>query len=70
MVWAGSTWEIWLEDHVADFASNCPVSRPIDTGWTSDWDLNGMQWSYDYGMFYAAQDDMAPLRKPAPRTGQ
>lgn len=53
---------------MADFASNVPISRPINTGWTSDWDLGGgMQWSFDFGMFYAPQDDLLPMRKPAPR---
>lgn len=54
---------------MAEYASNCPVSRPIDTGWTSDWDMNGMQWSFEYGMFYAPADDLVPLRKPSPRSG-
>lgn len=52
---------------MADFASNVPISRPINTGWVSDWDLNGLQWSYEFGMFYAPQDDLLPLRKPSPR---
>jgi hypothetical protein len=53
---------------MADFASNVPISRPINTGWTSDWDLNGFQWSHQFGMFYAPADDLLPLRKPVPRT--
>lgn len=55
---------------MAEFASNCPISRPVDTGWKSDWDMNGMQWSHEHGIFYAPEDDLIPLRKPPPRTGQ
>ncbi len=54
---------------MAEFASNCPISRPISTGWKTDWDMNGMSWSFDFGMFYEPQDDLVPLRKPAPRSG-
>jgi len=49
---------------MAEYASNTPISRPASVDWTADWDLNGLKWSYDYGMFYQPQDDMAPLRKP------
>ncbi|AAN16787.1 hypothetical protein Cali_129 [Mycobacterium phage Cali] len=56
---------------MADYASDCPISRPVDPGWTSDWDLGGMQWSYDYGMFYQpSPDELLPLRKPAQRVGE
>ncbi len=53
---------------MSDFASNTPISRPRRVSWTSDWDLNGLQWSFDQGVFYDVQDDMVPLRKPQPRT--
>ena len=50
---------------MAEFASNCPVSRPIKTGWNTDWDLNGWSWSYQYGMFFGDPvDEMIPLRLP------
>lgn len=52
---------------MADYASNTPISRVINTGWKSDWDMNGMQWSNTYGMFYAPEDELVPLRKPSPR---
>lgn len=55
---------------MADFASNVPISRPVNTGWKSDWDLGGFQWSYDHGLFYAPQDDLIPFRLPAPRQDQ
>ncbi len=55
---------------MADYASNCPISRPINTGWKADWDMNGFKWSYDYGIFYAPEDDLVPLRKPVPRVGE
>lgn len=54
---------------MAEYASNVPVSRPVNTGWKSDWDLNGMQWSNEFGMFYDSGDEFLPLRKPSPRTG-
>jgi len=68
----GSISAISLEvGKLADFASNVPISRPINTGWTADWDLGGgLKWSFDYGMFYAPQDDLIPLRKPSPRQDQ
>lgn len=52
---------------MAEFASNCPISRPRRLPWEIDWDLNGMGWSFDHGMFYQPQDDMVPIRKPSPR---
>lgn len=54
---------------MAEFASNCPISRPRDTGRKATWDLNGMSWSNDGGMFYEPQDDLVPIRKPSPRSG-
>lgn len=52
---------------MAEYASNVPISRPVNPGWKSDWDMNGMQWSHDFGMFYAPEDDFIPLRKPPPK---
>ena len=51
---------------MADFASNCPVSGPRGVDWKMTWDLGGMAWSYEWGMFYntGSTDDMVPMRKP------
>lgn len=51
---------------MADFASNCPVSGPRGVDWKVHWDLGGMVWSYEWGMFYntGSTDDMVPMRKP------
>lgn len=54
---------------ISEFASNCPISRPINVGWKSDWDLGGLQWSHDWGMFFSPSDELVPLRKPPPRNG-
>lgn len=53
---------------MSDFASNCPISRPIKVDWKAGWDLGGMSWSYQYGMFYQpAGDNLVPIRPPSPR---
>jgi hypothetical protein len=51
---------------MADFVSNCPVSGPRDVGWELSWDIGGMGWSHDWGMFYpvGSPDDNVPQRKP------
>lgn len=51
---------------MADYVSNTPISGPRFTGWKPTWDIGGMAWSYEWGMFYdvASPDDEAPLRKP------
>ncbi len=54
---------------MADFASNVPISRPRRIDWKSAWDIGGMQWSHEWGMFYQSEDEMTPLRKPSPRSG-
>ena len=55
---------------ISEYASNTPVSRPVNPGWTVDWDLGGMQWSYEHGMFYDPADEFVPLRKPSPRVNE
>jgi len=53
---------------MAEFASNCPISRPINTGWKTDWDLNGWSWSYEWGLFFGDPvDEMIPIRQPTLR---
>lgn len=49
-----------------DFVSNTPVSGPRNVDWKISWDIGGMAWSYEWGMFYASadRDEMLPLRKP------
>lgn len=53
-----------------EFASNVPVSRPRDTKRKATWDLGGMSWSVDYGMFYEPLDELVPIRKPPSRIGE
>jgi hypothetical protein len=57
---------------VADFASNTPISRPAQLDWKADWDIGGMCWSYQWGMFYqsTSNNDLLPFRMPAPITGR
>lgn len=52
---------------MTDMVSNCPVSRPANTGHKADFDIGGMMWSDDHGMFYAITDEMLPIRPPTPR---
>lgn len=51
---------------MADFISNTPISGPRNVDWKMAWDIGGMGWSYEWGMFYAtsSSDDSASLRKP------
>ena len=50
------------------YASNCPISGPRSTSWKPAWDIGGMAWSYEWGMFYnvSAPDDQVPLIPPQP----
>lgn len=34
------------------YASNCPISRPAVLNVAADYDLNGVGWSDDLGLFY------------------
>lgn len=53
---------------MAEYASNCPISRPIDTGYKADKNLGGFSWSYEWGMFFSEPvPEMLPIRAPAPR---
>lgn len=56
---------------MADFASNCPISGPRNVGWNVAWDIGGLSWSYEWGMFYdvPGEDDMLPIRPPDPPSG-
>ena len=49
---------------MSEFASNTPVSRPINTGWKTDWDLGGWSWSYQWGLFFGSTEERLPLRPP------
>lgn len=52
---------------MADFVSNCPVSGPRGVNWKMTWDIGGMAWSHEWGMFYNASggdDDVLPMRRP------
>ncbi len=52
---------------MADYVSNTPVSGPRNLDWKVAWDIGGMSWSYEWGMFYSTsgKDDMLPLREPS-----
>lgn len=51
---------------MADFVSNTPVSGPRNVGWKMSWDIGGLAWSYEWGMFYnvSGTDDVLPIRLP------
>jgi hypothetical protein len=49
---------------MSEFASNCPISGPINTGWKTDWDLDGWSWSYQWGLFFGSVEEMVPLKPP------
>jgi len=52
---------------MSDFASNCPISRPIkikDVEATLD--FNGIGWSPKVGWMFDVQDDMEPIEGPPP----
>jgi hypothetical protein len=50
---------------MADYVSNCPVSGPRGVRWKAQWDIGGMAWSHEWGMFYdVPDDDPTPMRKP------
>ena len=50
------------------YASNCPISGPRHISWEATWDIGGMAWSHDWGMFYnvSAPDEQAQLIPPRP----
>ena len=54
---------------MADYASNGPISGPRRMDWKVAWDLGGLGWSHEWGMFYAVSDtdDFLPLRRPTSR---
>ncbi len=58
---------------MSDFASNTPISGPAYlSDWKADWDIGGMVWSNEHGMFYrgsAAQNDLVPFRLPTQISG-
>lgn len=51
---------------MADFVSNCPISGPLPMKWKMTWDIGGMAWSYEWGMFYdvSSTDETLPMRAP------
>lgn len=51
-----------------DYVSNTPISGPRKLDWKISWDIGGMSWSHEWGMFYNVPDtnDSVPLRKPVP----
>ena len=49
---------------MGEFASNCPISRPVNVELDVHWDMNGILWNNDYGMFFSPVDEMLPMRPP------
>lgn len=51
---------------MADFVSNTPISGPRNVGWKMSWDIGGMGWSYEWGMFYnmSNPDETLPIKPP------
>jgi hypothetical protein len=49
-----------------DFVANTPISGPRVMKWKMTWDLGGVAWSYDWGMFYnvSSSDETLPIRPP------
>jgi len=56
---------------MADYVSNCPISGPRKMDWKMTWDLGGIGWSYEWGMFYnvSSTEDSTPMRRPVPPSG-
>lgn len=56
---------------MADYVSNTPISGPRKIDWKMTWDIGGMAWSHQWGMFYnvSDDDDNQPMRKPTPPSG-
>jgi hypothetical protein len=56
---------------MADYVSNTPISGPRKIDWKMTWDIGGMAWSHEWGMFYNVGDDDSnqPMRKPTPPSG-
>lgn len=53
---------------MANYVSNCQISGPNNVGWKATWDLSGMGWSHQWGMFYPVGDDddrFLPFRGPS-----
>jgi hypothetical protein len=47
------------------YVSNCPISMPVALrGINPDVDLNGLAFSYQWGMFYVTTVEETPLRLP------
>ena len=54
---------------MSDYVSDCPVSGPSRLDWKRSWDLGGMAWSHEWGMFYdvsSPDDTSVPMRPPNP----
>lgn len=51
---------------MADFVSNCPISGPRTMKWKMTWDIGGIAWSHEWGMFYdvSSTDETLPMRSP------
>jgi hypothetical protein len=52
---------------MADYVANTQISVPIaDTRLKADVDLNGLKFSYQYGIFYEVSSTFLPITLPPP----
>ena len=56
---------------MADYVANCPISGPRGVNWKMHWDIGGMAWSHEWGMYYdtGSSNGLAPMRKPTRPSG-
>jgi hypothetical protein len=47
-----------------EYASNCPVSRPVILPIEEHASLGGMSWNNKWGLFFPVEDEMMPIRRP------
>lgn len=46
------------------YASNTPISRPINLGLESEVDFGGIQWSGSQGFFFKTNTELPPFQEP------
>lgn len=49
---------------MAEYSSNCPISRPTVLGYEEHAQMGGMSWNDRYGLFFATDDELRPMRHP------
>lgn len=50
---------------MADYVSSCPISWPVKLDWKPTWDMGGMLWSYQHGMFYEPDSLLQNIKLPS-----